>query len=172
LAGRRNGPQRRRRTRRHTPAPRRRAASETGGAGCGGTWEYIPAPAAWLASSRGAVALLIGTQGCELLGRNARASVRGPRQGLDEVGECDDAHTLKALLLLQLVYGARGSPSAFLAVERQRHARRLRARGANDLERFAHRGARIARDHSRSEEHTSELQSRGHLVCRLLLEKK
>src|SRR5207253_11121274 len=31
--------------------------------------------------------------------------------------------------------------------------------------------ARPARD-VRSEEHTSELQSRGHLVCRLLLEKK
>src|SRR2546422_3289633 len=29
-----------------------------------------------------------------------------------------------------------------------------------------------ARDHDRSEEHTSELQSRLHLVCRLLLEKK
>src|SRR5439155_23003137 len=29
-----------------------------------------------------------------------------------------------------------------------------------------------AGDHHRSEEHTSELQSRGHLVCRLLLEKK
>src|SRR5437660_7574487 len=28
------------------------------------------------------------------------------------------------------------------------------------------------RSTSRSEEHTSELQSRGHLVCRLLLEKK
>src|ERR1041385_9427667 len=28
------------------------------------------------------------------------------------------------------------------------------------------------RTHSRSEEHTSELQSRLHLVCRLLLEKK
>src|SRR5690554_6979319 len=27
-------------------------------------------------------------------------------------------------------------------------------------------------DHQRSEEHTSELQSRPHLVCRLLLEKK
>src|SRR5690625_6853370 len=27
-------------------------------------------------------------------------------------------------------------------------------------------------EHRRSEEHTSELQSRGHLVCRLLLEKK
>src|SRR5690625_6901396 len=34
-------------------------------------------------------------------------------------------------------------------------------------------GARSRRGRSgRSEEHTSELQSRGHLVCRLLLEKK
>src|SRR5437870_10677895 len=32
--------------------------------------------------------------------------------------------------------------------------------------------ARDVRRHPRSEEHTSELQSRGHLVCRLLLEKK
>src|SRR5690625_4679166 len=32
---------------------------------------------------------------------------------------------------------------------------------------------KIAKDEAgRSEEHTSELQSRGHLVCRLLLEKK
>src|SRR5690625_5447158 len=30
----------------------------------------------------------------------------------------------------------------------------------------------MARESNRSEEHTSELQSRGHLVCRLLLEKK
>src|SRR5690625_6854647 len=30
----------------------------------------------------------------------------------------------------------------------------------------------VRRVRSRSEEHTSELQSRGHLVCRLLLEKK
>src|SRR5437660_2645871 len=30
----------------------------------------------------------------------------------------------------------------------------------------------FAHDKIRSEEHTSELQSRGHLVCRLLLEKK
>src|SRR5690625_5632301 len=29
-----------------------------------------------------------------------------------------------------------------------------------------------SKDEVRSEEHTSELQSRGHLVCRLLLEKK
>src|SRR5690625_6829638 len=30
----------------------------------------------------------------------------------------------------------------------------------------------VVLDQERSEEHTSELQSRGHLVCRLLLEKK
>src|SRR2546422_7722445 len=34
------------------------------------------------------------------------------------------------------------------------------------------RGGRGRRDLLRSEEHTSELQSRLHLVCRLLLEKK
>src|SRR5690625_5483969 len=34
----------------------------------------------------------------------------------------------------------------------------------------AHTGYPVKTD--RSEEHTSELQSRGHLVCRLLLEKK
>src|SRR5690625_6253686 len=32
--------------------------------------------------------------------------------------------------------------------------------------------ALVPHDRRRSEEHTSELQSRGHLVCRLLLEKK
>src|SRR5690348_10116706 len=32
--------------------------------------------------------------------------------------------------------------------------------------------ARLSRGHARSEEHTSELQSPVHLVCRLLLEKK
>src|SRR2546429_6194505 len=36
---------------------------------------------------------------------------------------------------------------------------------------FAHEGERLP-NVSRSEEHTSELQSRLHLVCRLLLEKK
>src|SRR5690625_6933537 len=34
------------------------------------------------------------------------------------------------------------------------------------------RGHAVAGHPGRSEEHTSELQSRGHLVCRLLLEKK
>src|SRR6266702_7968603 len=39
--------------------------------------------------------------------------------------------------------------------------------GRLQVERDGHRHTR-----GRSEEHTSELQSRGHLVCRLLLEKK
>src|SRR2546429_5630067 len=46
-----------------------------------------------------------------------------------------------------------------------RVARRARPEGALSLR-------RRARARSRSEEHTSELQSRLHLVCRLLLEKK
>src|SRR5439155_21111731 len=46
-----------------------------------------------------------------------------------------------------------------------RHAGRERG----DRHRQEHDGLE---GHRRSEEHTSELQSRGHLVCRLLLEKK
>src|SRR5256884_3963893 len=47
---------------------------------------------------------------------------------------------------------------------------------AHSLARFrrsaAYRQERVGKDRKRSEEHTSELQSRLHLVCRLLLEKK
>src|SRR5690625_7451806 len=59
-------------------------------------------------------------------------------------------------------------PSA-AAADANRAAGRDRGRGPPGL------GARATSRHadlSRSEEHTSELQSRGHLVCRLLLEKK
>src|SRR3712207_7220279 len=37
---------------------------------------------------------------------------------------------------------------------------------------FASRGVHVLSEKPRSEEHTSELQSRQYLVCRLLLEKK
>src|SRR6266436_9063228 len=50
---------------------------------------------------------------------------------------------------------------------RVRKAARLINRGGNDVTQHQKR-----RNLSRSEEHTSELQSRLHLVCRLLLEKK
>src|SRR5207253_10593199 len=44
---------------------------------------------------------------------------------------------------------------------------------AGDVECAIHGGASdLIEGVERSEEHTSELQSRGHLVCRLLLEKK
>src|SRR3712207_8259402 len=59
------------------------------------------------------------------------------------------------------------------------HARACRAAGAGAVgaaggARPAHgAGAfRLGPDHDRSEEYTSELQSRQYLVCRLLLEKK
>src|SRR2546422_2118467 len=44
--------------------------------------------------------------------------------------------------------------------------------GVRQVERGAHRLLQLAPVGLRSEEHTSELQSRLHLVCRLLLEKK
>src|SRR5437660_8181533 len=56
----------------------------------------------------------------------------------------------------------------------QRPRRRRRRRVRDERQTAQRRGQRRApRGPSRrSEEHTSELQSRGHLVCRLLLEKK
>src|SRR5205809_6646248 len=47
-----------------------------------------------------------------------------------------------------------------------------RRAGAGASHRVHDRGLDLAAQRSRSEEHTSELQSRLHLVCRLLLEKK
>src|SRR5437870_9376339 len=49
----------------------------------------------------------------------------------------------------------------------RQHCRRLRHHLSGDGRQRA-----AQRPVGRSEEHTSELQSRGHLVCRLLLEKK
>src|SRR3712207_8641490 len=56
---------------------------------------------------------------------------------------------------------------------KDRHPRlvRIRARRLRARERGGHEADRC-RDVGRSEEHTSELQSRQYLVCRLLLEKK
>src|SRR2546422_2864347 len=57
----------------------------------------------------------------------------------------------------------------------RRGARRAAGDAGGDAGHRAATGARLAHGQSealRSEEHTSELQSRLHLVCRLLLEKK
>src|SRR5258705_8085908 len=50
--------------------------------------------------------------------------------------------------------------------------RRARARAHGDVRRVQLEGCDRVRLEARSEEHTSELQSLRHLVCRLLLEKK
>src|SRR2546427_7309220 len=47
-----------------------------------------------------------------------------------------------------------------------------RARSAASRDRRPRRQVPVDREHGRSEEHTSELQSQSNLVCRLLLEKK
>src|SRR2546429_4605271 len=72
--------------------------------------------------------------------------------------------------------------SAAGAVDEQRarlHLRELRRRDhvlrllvERDVQRHGVAAAEDLRQRHRSEEHTSELQSRLHLVCRLLLEKK
>src|SRR5438045_7972315 len=64
--------------------------------------------------------------------------------------------------------GRRGGGRAFTR-SRARHVVDLRSRGT-PMGRAASRPDRPHR--ARSEEHTSELQSLRHLVCRLLLEKK
>src|SRR3989442_5408708 len=57
-----------------------------------------------------------------------------------------------------------------LAVKQLRHAGRGAHRGR--IEHIELRSGCEQQRDARSEEHTSELQSRPHLVCRLLLEKK
>src|SRR2546429_5780021 len=56
-----------------------------------------------------------------------------------------------------------------ILVERQDE---MRSNGVSYQEMYKKVKQHLARDRKRSEEHTSELQSRLHLVCRLLLEKK
>src|SRR2546422_6283383 len=73
-----------------------------------------------------------------------------------------------------------GQPGSGLLAEAQAagvDAVAVRMRGAADLGalwalRRLMRAHAVSLVHTRSEEHTSELQSRLHLVCRLLLEKK
>src|SRR3712207_8817369 len=58
------------------------------------------------------------------------------------------------------------------AVEHHAQLRLADAEARPCLASLAHRSGPEARARPRSEEHTSELQSRQYLVCRLLLEKK
>src|SRR5439155_3698638 len=71
-----------------------------------------------------------------------------------------------------------GEPGSAQGEVLQREPERLRVGelAFEEVERSLQRGQLVVPEielrEERSEEHTSELQSRGHLVCRLLLEKK
>src|SRR3712207_7627043 len=73
-----------------------------------------------------------------------------------------------SLAQLALRLGEPGSVGAVDADQAER-AGADAEHGAGDQHR---RGLHVGGEHPRSEEHTSELQSRQYLVCRLLLEKK
>src|SRR5690554_7477724 len=72
-----------------------------------------------------------------------------------------------------LVETAICAPGVYLRdlIKRQGDSLRIGAQNMHHLDEGAYTGEVAARM-LRSEEHTSELQSRPHLVCRLLLEKK
>src|SRR2546422_4047113 len=84
--------------------------------------------------------------------------------------------------VIKITFRAYARPQGENRVRAERRAGRGRLRSAQDAARGAAGGSRPHRHETRvrigrmrdvrSEEHTSELQSRLHLVCRLLLEKK
>src|SRR2546421_3562830 len=78
-------------------------------------------------------------------------------------GECTSPYNLW--------YISRANVSALTTVEASRFLANFTTSSRNERERDAHRNL-LASTVVRSEEHTSELQSRSDLVCRLLLEKK
>src|SRR5687768_17900237 len=76
------------------------------------------------------------------------------------------ATLIKQWFAVWILASERAIPAMEIAISRIRHGQRLMLRVEQHALDFPHVLLR------RSEEHTSELQSRLHLVCRLLLEKK
>src|SRR3954451_6091314 len=99
---------------------------------------------------RDAVPLLIAPEGCELFRRNARRAAGARRQGFDQRDEWDHAHTLEAVLRLELLHRRARALAPFLAVERERDGHRFRTCLANDVQRFTDgsaRGDHVIDDH-------------------------
>src|SRR5690625_6212538 len=82
---------------------------------------------------------------------------------------CSPAHTWSYVHLARRT-PHRSQPRGGLTVRRT--PQRSQPRDGLTVARAVTGGTSSAVSELRSEEHTSELQSRGHLVCRLLLEKK
>src|SRR5439155_12582869 len=113
-----------------------------------------------------------------------------PRSKLPEIMRCIRATSEKYGLRIPNVFHAGDGNIHPLVLFDERDSdqvRRALAAGHDILEKCIELGGSVTGEHGigvekidfmekqfnkRSEEHTSELQSRGHLVCRLLLEKK
>ena len=76
---------------------------------------------------------------------NANCITRACGEGFDEVGQGQDADAAQSELRRDFLHRRLGALAAFLAVERQRHARGRRAGRADDFHGFADGGA--GRDH-------------------------
>src|SRR3989449_11232048 len=99
---------------------------------------------------------------------------------IEKLPVVDAQGVLKGLITIKDIFKRRRHPDA----NKDQHGRlRVAAAVGGNAEALARARALLgagcdvivvdsAHGHSRSEEHTSELQSRLHLVCRLLLEKK
>src|SRR5690625_6326905 len=68
--------------------------------------------------------------------------------------------------------GRASKSRAFCGSSESMRRRQMEVLPSRSFTRAMGRSRRVTKISERSEEHTSELQSRGHLVCRLLLEKK
>src|SRR2546430_3066624 len=92
---------------------------------------------------------------------------RPPRSTLFPYTTLFRSHCRRQLLLSKINPFERAEfPFAWI----QQNGRARRSAGQNQINRAI--VVEICRNHARSEEHTSELQSQSNLVCRLLLEKK
>src|SRR3712207_7910793 len=72
----------------------------------------------------------------------------------------------------QTIEPAFGLPAYWITESQRSHAELLNYTVVEATSVLATHLTEIIKSHARSEEHTSELQSRQYLVCRLLLEKK
>src|SRR3712207_6134889 len=118
-------------------------------------------PALFRALAADPLAAHLGIELTDVRPGYARATMTVGPQLLNSVGT---AHGGATMALLDVVHSAVSNSHGTVAVAQDVHTEFLSAGRPGDQ--------LVAEGVERSEEHTSELQSRQYLVCRLLLEKK
>src|SRR6187399_547439 len=128
---------------RHSPEEVRRARSPGRGWLCAYDL-FCPSdtPLGYGANPPGA---LVSNESGALIIGNANCVTRACGQGLDEVGKSKDADATQSKLCRHFLHVGLRPLTAFLAIERERHARGGRAGRADDFNGFANGGTR--RDH-------------------------